>query len=378
MAGHFAADRIMEETLVSASTIVWLAFVIGTVFGLVASRTNFCTMGAVSDIVNMGDWSRMRMWALAVAVAILGTAALQYAGVFDASKSIYTGSRLAWLSHIVGGLAFGVGMTLASGCGSKTLIRIGGGNLKSLIVFVFLGISAYMTLRGLFGVWRVRYLDSVATDLTHGQDIPSFIAAAGVDAPTALALAAGVIGGALLIWALANREARQADVLLGGAVIGATVVAAWYVSGHIGYVAEHPETLEEAFIGTNSGRAESLTFVAPMAFTLELLMLWSDSSRVVTFGIASAFGVIAGAALHAVVTRSFRIEGFRDAPDLVRHMIGGILMGFGGVTALGCTIGQGITGLSTLALGSIITTAAIIAGSAVTMKIQYWMMMREG
>ncbi len=107
-------------------------------------------------------------------------------------------------------------------------------------------------------------------------------------------------------------------------------------------------------------------------------MLWSDSSRVVTFGIASALGVIAGAALHAVVTRSFRIEGFRDAPDLVRHMIGGILMGFGGVTALGCTIGQGITGLSTLALGSIITTAAIIAGSAVTMKIQYWMMMREG
>ncbi len=377
MAGHFAADRIMEETLVSASTIVWLAFAIGTVFGLVANRTNFCTMGAVSDIVNMGDWSRMRMWALAVAVAVLGTAALQLAGVFDPSKSIYTGGRLIWLSHIVGGLAFGVGMTLASGCGSKTLIRIGGGNLKSLVVFVFLGISAYMTLRGLFGVWRVRYLDSVATDLSHGQDIPSFIAAAGLEASTALTLAAGVIGGALLIWALASREARRADVLLGGAVIGATVVAAWYVSGHIGYVAEHPETLEETFIGTSSGRAESLTFVAPMAFTLELLMLWSDSSRVVTFGIASALGVIAGAALHAIVTRSFRIEGFRDAPDLVRHMIGGILMGFGGVTALGCTIGQGITGLSTLALGSVITTAAIIVGSAVTMKIQYWMMMRE-
>ena len=377
MAGHFAADRIMEETLVSASTIVWLAFAIGTIFGLVANRTNFCTMGAVSDIVNMGDWSRMRMWALAVAVAVLGTAALQLAGVFDSSKSIYTGSRLVWLSHIVGGLAFGVGMTLASGCGSKTLIRIGGGNLKSLVVFVFLGISAYMTLRGLFGVWRVRYLDSVATDLSHGQDIPSFIAATGLEASTALTLAAGIVGGALLVWALANREARRPDVLLGGAVIGATVVAAWYVTGHIGYVAEHPETLEEAFIGTSSGRAESLTFVAPMAFTLELLMLWSDSSRVITFGIASALGVIAGAALHAILTRSFRIEGFRDAPDLVRHMVGGILMGFGGVTALGCTIGQGITGLSTLALGSVITTAAIIAGSAVTMKIQYWMMMRE-
>jgi len=367
----------MEETIVSAPTIAWLAFAIGAVFGFVANRTSFCTMGAVSDIVNMGDWGRMRMWAIAIAVAILGTAALQLSGLFDASKSIYTSSKLTWLSHIVGGLAFGVGMTLASGCGSKTLIRIGGGNLKSLVVFVFLGLSAYMTIRGLFAVGRVRFLDTVAIDLSHGQDAPAFLTAFGFDPASALMLAAGVVGGALLLFALANREARRADIWLGGAIIGATVVAAWYVSGHVGYVAEHPETLEEAFIGTNSGRAESLTFVAPVAFTLELLMLWSDSSRIVTFGIASALGVIAGAALHAVLSRNFRIEGFRDAPDLVRHMLGGILMGFGGVTALGCTIGQGISGLSTLALGSAITTAAIIFSSAITMKIQYWLLMRE-
>ena len=367
----------MEETIVSAPTIAWLAFAIGAVFGLVANRTHFCTMGAVSDIVNMGDWGRMRMWAIAVAVAILGTAALQLNGLFDASKSIYTSNKLTWLSHIVGGLAFGVGMTLASGCGSKTLIRIGGGNLKSLVVFVFLGLSAYMTIRGLFAVGRVRFLDTVAIDLSHGQDVPAFLTANGFDPTSALMLAAGVIGGALLLFALADRTTRRADIWLSGAIIGATVIAAWYVSGHVGHVAEHPETLEEAFIGTNSGRAESLTFVAPVAFTLELLMLWSDSSRIVTFGIASALGVIVGAALHAVLSGSFRIEGFRDAPDLVRHMVGGILMGFGGVTALGCTIGQGITGLSTLALGSAITTAAIIVGSAVTMKIQYWLLMRE-
>ncbi|MCM8567142.1 YeeE/YedE family protein [Thauera linaloolentis] len=367
----------MEETIVSAPVIAWLAFAVGTVFGFVANRTNFCTMGAVSDVVNMGDWNRMRMWAVAIAAAILGTAALQLAGLLDVSRSIYTGARLIWLSHVIGGLAFGVGMTLASGCGSKTLIRIGGGNLKSLVVFVFLGISAYMTLRGLFAVWRVRFLDPVAIDLPHGQDLPAFIAASGIDPAGALAIAAGVTGGALLLWAFAKREARSADVWLGGAIIGATVVAAWYVSGHIGHVAEHPETLEEAFIGTNSGRPESLTFVGPLAFTLELLMLWSDSSRIVTFGIASTLGVVAGAAIHAVLSKRFRIEGFRDAPDLARHMAGGILMGFGGVTALGCTIGQGVTGLSTLALGSVITTVAIITGSAVTMKIQYWLLMRE-
>ncbi|HAF54126.1 MAG TPA: transporter [Thauera sp.] len=367
----------MEETLVSASTIVWLALAVGAVFGFVAHRTNFCTMGAVSDIVNMGDWNRMRMWALAIAVAILGTGALQWLGLFDASKTLYTGSRLTWLGHLLGGACFGIGMTLASGCGSKTLIRIGGGNLKSIVVFVFLAIGAYMTMRGLFGVWRVDFIDPHATELPHGQDIPAFLAAAGLEPVTALLLATAVIGGGLLLWSLASREAWRTDVLLGGIVVGLTIIAGWYVSGHIGYVAEHPETLEEAFIATNSGRAESLTFVAPVAYTLELLLLWSDKSRVVTFGIASALGVIIGAAVHAVLSRGFRIESFRDTGDLVRHMVGGLLMGFGGVTALGCTIGQGITGLSTLAIGSVLTTAAIIAGSAVTLKVQYWLLMRE-
>lgn len=367
----------MEEPLVAASTITALAFVLGAVFGFVGNKTNFCTLGAVSDVVNMGDWNRMRMWMLAIAVAVLGTAALGLAGLFDVSKSIYTGSRLIWLSSLVGGACFGIGMTLASGCGSKTLIRIGGGNLKSLVVFFFLGIGAYMTMRGLFAVWRVRFLDAVAIDLPHGQDIPSFLAGAGMAPDTAVLTAAAVIGGGLLLAALASREAWRRDVLVGGIVIGSLTLAGWYVSGHLGFVAEHPDTLEEAFIATNSGRAESLSFVAPAAYTLELLMLWSDSSRVLTFGIASALGVIAGSALYALTSKGFRLEGFRAPDDLIRHIVGALLMGFGGVTALGCTIGQGITGFSTLAVGSILTTVAIIAGAATTMKVQYWLMMRE-
>lgn len=367
----------MDETVVAVSTITSLAFAIGLVFGFVGNKTNFCTLGAVSDIVNMGDWGRMRMWALAIAVAILGTAALGLAGQLDVSRSIYTGSRLIWLSHIVGGLCFGIGMTLASGCGSKTLIRIGTGNLKSLVVFFFVAIGAYMTLRGLFGVWRVNFIDTVAVTLPQAQDIPSILTSAGMAPETALITAAAVIGGGLLLASLASREAWRSDVLLGGIVIGGMTLAGWYVSGHIGFVAEHPETLEEAFIGTNSGRAESLSFIAPLAYTLELLMLWSDSSRIVTFGIACSLGVIAGSAVHAITTGSFRIEGFRTADDLVRHLVGALLMGFGGVTAMGCTIGQGITGLSTLALGSFIATAAIIVGSFLTMKVQYWLMMRE-
>ena len=159
----------MDHALVSASTIVWLGFAIGAVFGASSQRAGFCTMGAVSDAVNIGDWTRMRMWALAIAVAILGTGALQALGLFDPARTIYTGARLPWLSHLVGGLAFGVGMTLASGCAGKTLIRIGGGNLKSVVVFVFLAIGASMTLRGLTGVWRVELLDPVALQQMIGQ-----------------------------------------------------------------------------------------------------------------------------------------------------------------------------------------------------------------
>jgi len=155
------------------------------------------------------------------------------------------------------------------------------------------------------------------------------------------------------------------------------VVGGWYVSGRIGYLAEDPNTLQEAFVATNTGRMEAFSFVAPLAWSLEYLMFWTDKTRIITYGVASTAGVIAGSAAYALASRSFRWEGFRDAEDTGMHMIGGLLMGFGGITALGCTIGQGISGFSTLALGSIMTFVAIIAGSAATMKWQYWRMTRE-
>jgi len=155
-------------------------------------------------------------------------------------------------------------------------------------------------------------------------------------------------------------------------VTGLVVVGGWYVSGVVGHAAEDPQTLQEAFIATNTGRMESFSFVSPLAYTLEYLMFWTDRSRVITYGIASAAGVIAGSAAYALATRTFRWEGFRDAEDTANHIVGGMLMGFGGITALGCTIGQGITGFSTLALGSIMTFVAIVAGSAATMKYQEW------
>ena len=362
-----------------ATTVAWGGFALAFVFGAVANKTNFCTMGAVSDVVNMGDWARMRMWLLAIAVAILGANALQLAGVVQLSKSIYMGSNFPRLSYLVGDAAFGVGMTLGSGCGSKTLIRIGGGSLKSLVVFVFLGISAYVTLRGLFGAFRVSVLDPVSFALPAGQDLPSLLAQAlGADKRAMLMLASAVVAGLLLLFVFKDREFRgNFDGILGGVVVGLVVVGGWYVSGKLGYLAEDPNTLQEAFVATNSGRLESLSFVAPQAYTLELLMFWTDTSKIVTFGVASAIGVVAGSAAYALLSGKFRWETFRDPGDTGNHMLGGLLMGFGGVTAMGCTVGQGITGFSTLALGSMLTFLAIVAGSALTMKWQYARMMRE-
>lgn len=372
----------MENTTNLATTVAWLSFGVAFILGAISQRTQFCTLGAVSDIVNMNDWSRMRMWVLAMAAAIIGAQTLYAMNVIDLSKSFYVRSNLTWLSYIVGGLMFGVGMTLASGCGSRTLVRIGGGNVKSIVVFVFLGIAAYMTMKGLFAVWRVASIDKVSVDLAASgittQEWGSVLAAMfGVTKKTAQIAAASVIAGAMLVWVLMGREFRRSlDGWLGGLGYGLAVLAGWVITAKIGY-AENPETLEMTFFGTNSRAAESLTFVAPMGYTLELLMLWSDKSLIVTFGIASSLGMILGAFAYAILFKRFRWEGFASVEDTRNHIVGAILMGAGGVTAMGCTIGQGVTGLSTLAVGSFLALAAMIVGCAATLKYQYWKMMRE-
>ena len=361
-----------------APYVTWGAFILAFVFGAIGNKTNFCTMGAVSDWVNMGSYNRMRMWLLAIGVAILGAQALQLAGVVDLSKSIYPGPNFTWLSYLVGGFLFGAGMTLGSGCGSKTLIRIGAGNLKSVVVFIVAGIAAYMTLRGILGAFRVGVLEKAALTLSTGQDLPS-LAAGIVGSKQVWAIALSLlIGLSFIAFAYASKEFRSNfDYTLGGVLTGLVVVGGWYVSGNIGYVAEDPNTLQEAFAATNSGRMESFSFVAPLAWSLDYLMFWTDKTRIVTYGIASAAGVIAGSAAYALAAKEFRWEGFRDAEDTGMHIVGGLLMGFGGITALGCTIGQGISGFSTLALGSVMTFVAIVAGAAATMKWQYWRMTRE-
>ncbi len=373
----------MEPTAASFGNVVIAGgFALAFVFGLVASKTNFCTMGALSDIVNMGHWSRMRMWLLALAVAIVGTTVLVQTGQVEIGKSVVQRPVLSWLSLLIGGLTFGVGMSIAGGCANKNLLRLGGGSLRSLVVLVFLGLSSYMTLKGLFGQWRASYLDPVRVDLGAmgwpDQSLATALARGlGLPGGTALLVAAGVVALVLLVFALKDKRFRSnTSQVLGSVALGLLIAAAWYVTGHLGH-GENPETLEVVYFATNTRTLESLSFVAPLAFGLELLMMWTDKSLHLSFGIASVLGVIAGSAAYALATRRFRWEGFASLGDLRTQLIGAMLMGFGGVTALGCTVGQGLSGLSTLALGSFIAVAAIITGSVATLKYITWQAERE-
>ena len=358
--------------LVLQQQVLWAALALGLAFGAIAQRTHFCTMGAVADVVNIGDWSRMRMWVLAIGVAMLGFNAMVGLGWVKAANTVYAGSALLWLSQAVGGLMFGFGMVLASGCGSKTLVRIGGGNLKSVVVFLVLGVSAWATMKGVTAVLRTATVDKISLALPGGQDLPTLAAGLGGTLGQRALLIGGLLGAALVAWALARREGRSGEVLLGGLGLGGLVVALWWVSGVLGHVAEHPLTLEEVFLATNSQRMESFSFVAPLAYVLDGLVFFSDASKRLTQGMVLVVGVILGSAAVALSSRSFRWEGFRGVEDTANHLVGAVLMGVGGITALGCTIGQGLSGLSTLSMGSFIASAAIVAGAVAALRWQVW------
>ncbi len=365
----------MSEAMSPATIVVWGGFVLAFVFGAVANKTNFCTMGAISDVVNMEHWGRARMWLLAIVVAMIGANLLHYYELIDLTKSVYQRPSLSWLSLLLGGTLFGVGMTMAAGCANKNLVRVGGGSLRSLVVLVFLAISAYMTLKGLFGQWRSSYLDPVSIDLSQWgmttQSLPEVLAKlTGLPAKTAMLVTLAVVGLSLLVFIFKDKRFRSnTSHVIGSVVLGLIVVAGWYLTGNIGY-GENPETLETVYFATNTRTIESLSFVAPTAFSLEMLMLWTDKTLRVTFGIATVIGVILGSFAYAISKRQFRWEGFASMEDLRTQLIGAVLMGFGGVTAVGCTVGQGLSGVSTLALGSFLALLGIVGGSVAMMKWQ--------
>jgi len=348
-----------------------LGFALAFVFGAVANKTNFCTMGAISDWVNMGLKGRFGAWILAMGVAIAGAQFLELTGQVDLSASIYRSSNFGLLGLVLGGLMFGIGMTLAGGCGQRTLVRVGSGNLKSLVVFLVLAITAYMTLRGIIGAARVQLIEPWAIDLS-AQGIEEQGLATVLSQWFNLEITQGlrwgiaaVVSAVLILTAFSIKELRgDWNNLLGGIVAGLAVMAAWVITGIVGNDDFDPVPLE------------GLSFVAPIGNSVSYLMTYTGAT--ISFAVAAVFGVIAGSFVYSLFSKTFRIETFSQRGDMINHLLGGALMGIGGVLSLGCTLGQGVSGISTLALGSFIATLCIILGSAITMRVQYHRMDERG
>jgi uncharacterized membrane protein YedE/YeeE len=388
-----------ESFIEAHAALLWGAFIIALVMGALVNKTNFCTMGAVSDLVNMGDTGRIRAWLLAIAVALIGVTLLEYLGMVDVSGAFppYRGGNLVLAENVLGGLMFGVGMTLASGCGNKCLIRIGGGNLKSILVFLIIGVIAYFMIspfpgtdKTLFSVLFYDWIRPLSIDLGVSQDLGTVIG--GESAGTARLVIGLLLGMAILWFAFKSAEFRSSfDNVLGGLVVGLAVLAAWYVTSNVmidadgemyslsGFYSEW-DMMSDSEEGKPAAgaplAAQSYTFINPMGQTLEYFAGGLDKS-LLTFGVVAVAGVVLGSLLWALITRSFRFEWFSSKSDVLNHVIGAVLMGFGGTLAMGCTVGQAITGVSTLAIGSIITFGAIFLGSALTMKVQYYKMVYE-
>jgi uncharacterized membrane protein YedE/YeeE len=345
--------------------LVWGGLAIGVFYGMVARAANFCTLGAVSDWVNIGNGRRIRSWVMATGVAIVGATLLEAWHVTDLSRSIYLGPRIDWAGALFGGAIFGFGMALAGGCPSRNLVRAGGGDLRALLTLVVLALFAEMALGGVVAPLRVALSEATMLSAAPAarQGLGDLLAEVMVWPAQATRFQVGLLSGAgLIVIAFANRAFRTSQKqVFGGIGVGLAVVAAWALTGL---------TYDEMALVPE--RPQGLSFVAPTADALEWLGRATAIDRP-SFAVATIGGVVLGSFLVAVATGTFSVATFADTADTVRHLAGAALMGVGGVAALGCSIGQGLTGLSTLAAGSFIATAGIVIGCRAGLKaLEQW------
>jgi len=360
--------------LVIESPALYVGFgglIIGVVFGYIVFKTNFCTMGSISDIMNFGDYRRFRSWLLATATAVIGAAVLEVAGIVDLSGSLYLTPSLNWLGNIVGGLLFGFGMVFAGGCTSRNLVRAGGGDLRSLVVLIVVGIFGYMTIGGLLGPLRVAIFSPVTVNLAdYGLDSQRsgdiLAVLTGLDVSMARNIVLVAVLAAFLGYIFKDKGFRTSPVhIIAGVGIGLCVTAAWLLTG----------LAQDDFADVPVALA-SLTYVRPSGDTLDYLMRFTAYATP-SFAVVTTLGALLGGFIGAVVHGKFAIATFADAKDTTRNLFGAALMGIGGVVALGCTVGQAVSGASTMALGSYITFAFIVVGGIAGMKFFEYLLMRE-
>ena len=340
--------------LESGNIVLAGGLLIGLVYGAVGLLSGFCLLSGLRGWAGDGDGRLIRTYALALGVAIAGTQLLAARGIVDLGKTIYLQPSFAAPMIFLGGALFGYGMVLANGCGSRALVLLGRGNLRSLVVLIVLGIVAQMTLKGLIAPPRIA-LTQATQAAPPAALLPALLSATGIGEAFARTLAAIAVSGALLVFAFAHAPFRRsAGQVVAGLAVGLLVVGGWSVTGWFGADEFNPVPVT------------SLTFVAPVADTVQYVMLSTGLSP--SFGIALVVGVFAGSLVTALATGRFEFEGYKSPQHMLRSIGGAAVMGAGGAMAYGCSVGQGLTGLSTLSLASFIAVAGILIGSAAGLR----------
>ncbi|MBN8982307.1 MAG: YeeE/YedE family protein [Rhizobiales bacterium] len=329
-------------------------FLIGLAFGVVGLLSGFCLLSSLRDWWTADDGRKIRSYALALAVAIVGTQFVAGAGLVDIGKSLYLQPSFSAPLMFFGGLLFGLGMVLSNGCASRAVVLLGKGNIRSLVVLVIIGVTAQMTLKGLFAPTRLAFLQW--TQFTPSAvSAPALLSSLGVSESIARIAVTLIAAGALSVFAFSDRQFRRSyGQIAAGLAVGSLVVAGWLATGWLGADEFNPKP------------ATSLTFISPIADTVQYVMFSTGLS--LNFGIALFAGVLTGSAATAVLTGRFQLEGYTSAAHTARSISGAVLMGSGGAMAYGCSIGQGLTGLSTLAMPSLVAVAGIIAGAALGIR----------
>ena len=341
------------DALAHLPTAGAIGLLTGALLGVAAQIGRFCTLGAIEDAIYAADWRRARMWGVALPVAMIGVFFLEHRGVLDLSATVY--ARTAWnpLASIAGGLLFGYGMAIAGNCGFGALTRAAGGEWRSFLIVLVMGISAYMTLAGPLAPLRlalfpVEMLEPGERSVGFAHWLSGVVGAAPIAA--AVMVAVGI-----LAWAFASAEFRgSASHVLWGAAAGVAILAGWAGTALMG---------EQDFGATP---LESHSFTAPLGESV--LFLMTSSGAAVSFSVGSVFGVAAGALAGSLYLRRFRWEACDDPRELGRQVVGAFLMGVGGVVAVGCAVGQGLTAFSTLAWSAPLVAASIIVGAAVGLR----------
>jgi hypothetical protein len=337
-----------------ANIVLLAGLAIGLVFGAVGLLSGFCLTSGLRNWWTQGDGRLVRSFALALAVAIAGTQILAALGVVDLSQSIYLQPSFSAPLLLCGVVLFGYGMVAANACVSRTLVLLGRGNLRSLVVVATVGVSAEISLKGLIAPARIAVLHWSQMTL-HAVSLPALLAGVGLDGALAHLAVAATIAGILAVFALSHAPFRHAKGLIAaGVAIGLLIPAGWFVTGFLGADPFNPAPVASA------------TFVAPVADTLQYAMLSTGST--LDFGIVVVVGVVTGSFATALVTRRFALEGYSSARHMLRSIGGAALMGCGGALDYGCTVGQGLTGLSTLAVPSFIAATGILLGAAAALR----------